>query len=468
MINRVLIRIKVVQLLYSYLLIEKHFMLESQPSAPTKEKRFAYALYLDLLVLMVKISERIEKRGGQRPLADTRFIKKILADETIKAQLRKYLTGKFPLQDEVAPLADIIKESALYKNFLKQDKDNMGEDDQIWEKILNLILFQSADLTSKFTSFENYTLGGVERAKGLLEETFRNFYASRDNIDDALKTLDLSMRRARDLYFRLLILPVELVRMRENQLEDNRNKYIPTEEDLNPNLRFVDNAFVKAVEENEEVRSYCETNGISWLPAHRQLLESLLKKILESDLYKDYMEFPATDFNADTEFWRNALKQIILHDEDFLEALETESVFWNDDLEIIGTFVLKTMKRFGELKGKDESVILPMFKDEEDARFGKILFSDVVKNKDVYRRYIDDAVHSEKWDADRLAFMDVVITMTALSEILNFPKIPLVVSINEYIEIAKSYSTSKSGAFVNGLLFTITENLRKEGKLLKQ
>lgn len=467
MINRVLIRIKVVQLLYSYLLIEKHFMLESQPSAPTKEKRFAYGLYLDLLVLMVRIAENIEKRGGYRPLADTRFIKKILADETIKAQLRKYSAGGFPFESEVSPLAELVKESALYKNFLKQTGESTGEDDQIWEKITNLILFQSASLTRKFTTIDNNTLGGVERTKGLLEETFRNFYASRDNIDDALKTLDLSMRRARDLYFRLLILPAELVRMRENQLEDNRNKYIPSAEDLNPNMRFVDNAFVRQVEANEDIRKYCETNGVSWLPAHRQLLESLLKKILDSDLYSEYMDFPATDFNTDTEFWRNVLKQIILHDEDFLEALETESVFWNDDLEIIGTFVLKTMKRFGELKGPDESPVLPMFKDEEDARFGKILFSDVVKNKDVYRRYIDDAVHAEKWDSDRLAFMDVVITMTALSEILNFPKIPLVVSINEYIEIAKSYSTSKSGAFVNGLLFTITENLRADGKLLK-
>ncbi len=108
-----------------------------------------------------------------------------------------------------------------------------------------------------------------------------------------------------------------------------------------------------------------------------------------------------------------------------------------------------------------------MYKDEEDAAFGKKLFMDVVKNKDVYRRYIDDSVSSDKWDTDRLAFMDVVVTMTALSEIINFPKIPLVVSINEYIEIAKSYSTSKSGAFVNGLLYSITNKLREEGKIQK-
>ncbi len=465
MINRVLIRIKVIQLLYSYLLIENHFMLESQPSAPTKEKRFAYSLYLDMLVLMVKISERIEKRGGYRPLDDTRFIKKILADETIKALLRKYSLQPFPLESRISSLVESVKDSGLYKNYLKNLNTDEGDDDQIWEKIFNLIIMPDPGVNKVISERENFTLRGVERMRSMMEDTFRNFYASRDNLDDALRTLSLSMKKARDLYFRLLILPVELVRMREQQIEDNRSKYVPTAEDLNPNMRFVENGYVKAVEKNEDVESYCEENKISWLPTHKDLLESLLKTIMASELYQEYMDFPATDLYTDTEFWRNVFKQIILNNEDFLESLETESVFWNDDLEIIGTFVLKTMKRFGE--GGEDNPVLPMYKDEEDARFGKQLFSDVVKNKDVYRRYIDDFINTEHWDTDRLAIMDVVITMTALSEILNFPKIPLVVSINEYIELAKSYSTSKSGAFVNGLLSSIVTRLKDEGKIMK-
>ncbi len=123
--------------------------------------------------------------------------------------------------------------------------------------------------------------------KGMLSETFKNFYASRDNLDDALNSLCLSMNKARDLYFRLLILPVELVRLRESRIEDNRTKYLPTAEDLNPNMRFVENGFVKAVEENEEVVKYCEENKISWLPEHRHLLEDLLKAIMGSDLYAE-------------------------------------------------------------------------------------------------------------------------------------------------------------------------------------
>lgn len=466
MINRVLIRIKVIQLLYSYLLIENHFMLESQPSAPTKEKRFAYSLYLDMLMLMVRISERIEKRGGYRPLADTRFIKKILADEKIKSLEMKYRLEDFPLQGQVSALSEQIKESGLFKNFIKDLGTDKGEDDQIWEKILELIILPSPSLNAAFAGRPNFTLRGVERMKGMLSDTFRNFYASRDNISDAINTLAFSMEKSRELYFRLLLLPVELCTMRENQIEDNRNKYIPTAEDLNPNMRFVENGLVRAISENEDVKAYCEANHISWLPDHRILLESLLKDIMSSDIYRDYMDFPATDFQTDCEFWRNVFKQIILHNEDFLDSLEDESVFWNDDLEIIGTFVLKTFKRFEE-GGESFNPVLPMYKDEEDASFGKTLFTDVVKNKDVYRRYIDDCVNTKEWDSDRLAFMDVVVTMTAVSEILNFPKIPLVVSINEYIELAKSYSTSKSGAFVNGLLSTVVDRLKEEGKIFK-
>lgn len=462
MINRVLIRIKVVQLLYSYLLTDNRFMLESQPMAPTKEKRFAYNLYLDMLMLMIKISERIEKRGGYLPLHDTRFIKKILADDKIKSMQIKFRQEPFPFERLVDALAEQVKESGVYKNFSRSTET--GEDDQVWERLFNLVIAVNPALNASFATRENFTIRGVDRMKELMEETFKNFYASRDNISDAVNTLAVSMNKARELYFRLLLLPVELANLRADQIEENRNKYIPTEEDLNPNMRFVDNALVAAIRNDKDVNEYEEENKISWMMEDRQLLESILSAIMNSEIYQDYMGFPATDFHSDCEFWKNIFKHVILCNEDFLETLETKSVFWNDDLDIISTFFLKTIKRFVE---GVKHPVLPMYKDAEDAQFGKHLFSDVVKNKDVYRRYIDDSIVTEKWDSERLAFMDVVITMTALSEIINFPKIPLPVSINEYIELAKSYSTSKSGAFVNGLLYSITNRLREENKIHK-
>ena len=464
MINRVLIRIKVVQLLCSFLLTDNRFMLESQPLSPTKEKRFAYNLYLDMLILMIRVSQRIEKRGGYLPLHDTRFIKKILADEKIKSLQMRFRQDQFPFERLVDSLAEEVKESGIYKNFQKSSSE--AEDDQVWERIFNLILYVNPALNAAIAKRENFTLRGVERMKEMMTETFKNFYASRDNISDAVNTLSVSMGKARELYFRLLLLPVELVNLRRDQIDDNRNKYVPTEEDLNPNMRFVDNELVAAISEDKDVLEYVEENKLSWIAEDRQLLESLLSAVMESEVYRDYMRFPATDFQTDCDFWRDIFKYVILNNETFLDALETKSVFWNDDLDIISTFVIKTIRRFEEGCPGNRPV-LPMYKDEEDAQFGMRLFSDVVKNKDVYRRYIDDSVMTEKWDSERLAFMDVVITMTALSEIINFPKIPLVVSINEYIELAKSYSTSKSGAFVNGLLYSISNRLREEGKIHK-
>ena len=139
-------------------------------------------------------------------------------------------------------------------------------------------------------------------------------------------------------------------------------------------------------------------------------------------------------------------------------------MFWNDDLDIIGSFVLKTIRRIEE---GEHHIILDKFKDEEDARFGSELIQAVLRNKEVYRNDIDNVLHKERWDRERLAFMDVVILETALAEILNFPKIPLQVSVNEYVEIAKSYSTARSGSFVHGLLASILQYLKEEGRLMK-
>ena len=178
------------------------------------------------------------------------------------------------------------------------------------------------------------------------------------------------------------------------------------------------------------------------------------------------MENPRHDLQDDCDFWRTVYRRLILPNPDFLETLEDKSVFWNDDIDIIGTFVVKTIRRIEE--GEGQNSVLDKFKDEEDARFGGELIKAVLKNKDTYRGYIDRCLDQSLWESERLAFMDVVIMETALAEIMNFPKITLTVSLNEYIEIAKSYSTAKSGAFVNGILGDIVVKLQEEGLLFKR
>ncbi len=467
MINRVLIRIKVVQLLYSYFLVQNNFAVQSSPSAPTKEKRFAYSLYLDYLYLMISIAESINSQRKNSPLYETRFIQRLLGDNIVKSISSKYSGREFPLEKCVDDLCDRIKNSAIYKNFLKDTKS----DTKIWPEIFRHFISVDPAISKLAEGYENYSLRGMDRARDLISETFSEFASSQDNISDGLADLKTSLEKARELYFRLLILPIDITYFREVELDERRHRYLKSEDDMNPNPKFIDNELVKLLNDNEEIKEFAEKNKISWIQHYPELIKHLVKQITESELYQEYMADPISDLHQDCEFWKKAMRNIVLTDSKFLETLETMSVFWNDDLEIMGDFVLKTFRRFEEKASnpdsKIEQPVLPMYKDNEDSKFGKDLFEATVKKHLIYRGYINEALNKQHWDTERLAYMDVVIMETALAEILNFPKIPLQASLNEYIEIAKSYSSGKSGTFVNGLLADVINSLRESGKLRK-
>lgn len=467
MINRILIRIKVIQILYSFLLVEKKFTLESMPSQPTKEKRFAYALYLDMLVLLIKLARSVERRRGEYPLASTRFISRLLLDEQIRSLLGKYSAGDFPFDPIVEALAERVKESGVYKNFLKDsDKDIPTAEENVWNDLVNLVILQAPELRHLVEQRQNYTLKGAERMSDMLSRTLVNFLTSQDNVREVTAALNNSLDKARELYFRLLMLPVELTDLQARILDDNRHKFLKTEEDINPNLRFVENGLVEELRNNEMIQEYVEKNHISWMQEDPEMMRSLLKVITDSELYKEYMEANATDLHTDCELWKNLMRRVVLENTVFLESLEDKSVFWNDDLDIVATFVIKTFRKIEE--GETVNAVLQQYKDQEDARFGTELIEYLYKNKETYRRYINDVLDAENWDAERLAFMDIVILETAITEILNFPKIPLSVSVNEYVEIAKSYSSHRSGSFVHGLLADVLHRLREEKILMKR
>lgn len=467
MINRILIRIKVIQILYSFLLVEKHFELESSPSAPTKEKRFAYSLYLDMLVLMVKVARSIERRKGDFPLADTRFISRLLLCEDFRHRINAMDDSRFQFASLVKPLADAVEESGVYKLFIKdRAKESADGGVALWRDLFNLVFLASPELNAAIAQIPNFSPKGVERMKDMMETTFVNFMGSQDNVDEVVKALDLSLDKARELYMRLLLLPIDLTDLEDRILDDNRHKYLRSEADINPDMRFVENRMVATLRKNPMLEAFVEKSKFSWLTEDPVLTRSLLKSVKESEPYREYMSFPSVDMHDDAELWRRLLKSVMLDNTAFLEALEETSVFWNDDLENISTFVLKSFRRIAE--GDETNAVLEKFKDEEDARFGGELIRYVYRNKETYRRYIDEALEGGNWDKDRIAFMDIVVLETAIAEILNFPKIPLKVTVNEYIELAKSYSTAKSGIFVHGILGNIIARLQKEGILLKK
>lgn len=467
MINRVLIRIKVVQLLYSYFLVQNNFAVESAPNAPTKEKRFAYTLYLDYLYLMMEIAQSIPQGIVSHPLYETRFIQRLTTDNIIKTLRNKYASSSFPLTPCIAELSERIKNSAIYNNFLSDTK----ADTKIWHDIFRHFISVDPKISSCVENYENYSLRGVDRAKEMIVETLKEFSSSQSNLADGLEDLTTSLEKARELYMRLLLLPAEITYQQEVELDEKRNHLFKRDDDINLNTKFLQNRLVKLINENDVINEYVEKKKILWIQQDRPLVRHLLKIITESSIYQEYMASPESDLVQDCEFWKAVMSRIILQDPEFLEILESMSVFWNDDLDIIGEFVIKTFRRFEEKASdpdcKFSNPVLPMYKDAEDAKFGAELFEAVVRKNAVYRGYIDDALNKQQWESERLAYMDVVIMATALAEILNFPKIPLQASFNEYIEIAKCYSSAKSGAFINGLLATVITNLKESGKLRK-
>ena len=283
------------------------------------------------------------------------------------------------------------------------------------------------------------------------------------NLDAAEKELFFSLSKAYDLYNYLLLLMVEVTRQAERKQNAAKAKLLPSAEELSPNTKFVDNRFIAQLEVNEQLRQFSESQKKTW-ENESEFVKSLCEKIMESDTYKEYMATETSSYDEDRELWRKLYKTIIFNNEDLDQVLEDQSLYWNDDKETVDTFVLKTIKRFDEKNGAKQP-LLPEFKDDEDQDYARRLFRRAILNADYYRHLISE--NTKNWDLDRVAFMDVVIMQIALAEILSFPNIPVSVSLNEYVEIAKLYSTPKSGAFINGTLDGIVNVLKKENKLTK-
>ena len=283
------------------------------------------------------------------------------------------------------------------------------------------------------------------------------------NLDSAEKELFFSLSKAYDLYNYLLMLMVALTNYAQKRVDAGKAKLAPTSEDLSPNMKFIENKFVAQLEVNKQLLEFISNQKKTW-DNDQEFVKELYDKITASDLYKEYMASSDSSYEADRELWRKLYKSFVFNNDSLDQVLEDQSLYWNDDKEIVDTFVLKTIKRFEESKGASQP-LLPEFKDDEDQEFARRLFRRTILNGDYYRHLISD--NTRNWDLDRVAFMDVVIMQCALAEILSFPNIPISVSLNEYVEIAKLYSTAKSGSFINGTLDGIVNKLKKEGKLTK-
>ena len=296
----------------------------------------------------------------------------------------------------------------------------------------------------------------------IVQLTYAYYQNGHHNMDTAEKELLFSLSKAYDLYNYLLGLIVAITQ-EERRRVDIATRRAEREGTETPSQRFAFNKFATQLEENKQLNLFMEDKKMSW-ENDVEAVRKLCDQIEQSPLYQEYMMSDAEDYETDRELWRRIYRTLIQGNEDLDAILEEKSLYWNDDKEIVDTFVLKTIKRFDPANKADQE-LLPEYDDTEDREYALKLFRSTILNADTYQRYMSET--SRNWNFSRLAYMDVVLMQIAIAEMLTFPNIPISVTINEYVDLAKLYSTPKSGGYINGMLDAVARHLVDTGRLLK-
>jgi N utilization substance protein B len=283
------------------------------------------------------------------------------------------------------------------------------------------------------------------------------------SIQEMEKELFHSISKSYELYHFLLLLLTDIHSHAVDRIEKGKNKKIPSPADLNPNKRFIENKLLRQLASNPQLLQYQEASGISWAN-NTDVIRSVFKQVVESSQYEAYMEMETSSYDEDKKFIVKLVEKVIAQYEPLYAHIEEQGIFWNDEAEFIVSMVIKTLKEFEEERG-DDQVFQTEFKDPDDKDFVARLFRKSLLNQKEFVALIK--TYAQNWDLDRVAYMDIVLMQIALSEILEFPNIPVKVSLNEYIELAKHYSTPKSSLFINGILDKVVEHLKSEGRFNK-
>ncbi len=295
-----------------------------------------------------------------------------------------------------------------------------------------------------------------------LKALYAHLKAEADNMMATEKSMMASIDKAYDLYFQLLSLPAELVHYAESRQELARQKMMPTFEDLNPNLKFVENRVIALLQNSDAINDFVAARKLTWA-AYPELIKSLYNQIVSRDYFKDYMSNPERSFKEDCQLVERLFTEEIAQCEMLDEALEEMSILWADDLNFILLMIVRTLQN---LKPSHQDIkVLPKFKNDDDREFVRTLFEKSLLHYDDHLRYIEK--YTCNWDVERIAFMDNLILICALTELTEFPSIPVKVTFDEFIEISKEYSSPGSSTFINGILDKMVVDLTSEGKIQK-
>ncbi len=297
----------------------------------------------------------------------------------------------------------------------------------------------------------------------VLQVLYAYYKSDQKDLNKSEKELFFSINKAYDLFYYILLLALEVVDYAESRIELAKNKRIPSHEDLHPNTRFITNKFVEQLRENRQFKRYLETVKISW-SNHPEFIKELYNLFIGHPEYNEYMNEEQTDYNKDKKIIIRFFNDIVYPNESLHQILEEKSIYWNDDLEFVISMVIKTVKKFR--KDSTEELELPdLFKNDEDRDFVKKLFRKATAYRGMSLELIEEK--ASNWDLERIAFMDVLIMQLAITEMIEFRSIPTKVTLNEFLEIAKYYSTEKSNTFINGVLDKILQKLKDEKKIIK-
>ena len=278
------------------------------------------------------------------------------------------------------------------------------------------------------------------------------------------RELTASLDKARELYCCLLMLIVWVTRYARETIskKEQLNRVLHREEPVSH--RFADNRLAALLEANEELSALRQKGVGEWLNDN-VYLPQLYTDIQASPAYTDYMAKETTTFADDRDLWKKLYKNLIMNDERLDDLIEEQSLYWNDDKSVIDTFVLKTIKQLNDGEQAAQQPLLPPYKDEGDLQYATDLFRQAIEQDERWETLIKESVQG--WDFNRLALMDTLIMKAALAEMVSFPLIPVEVTINEYVEIAKYYSTPRSAGYVNGILDHLARRLDEEGTIHK-
>jgi N utilization substance protein B len=303
----------------------------------------------------------------------------------------------------------------------------------------------------------------------VLQALYAFTLSSNDRLDLGEKELLRSLDKLYEIYIYQLSLVTELVTFAKKRLEENKLKYFPTTDDLNPNKRFIENRFSEQLSKNRDFQKYTDLYKINWFD-QEDMIRKLMLQTRESKGYKDYMASPECTFDDDKEIFISIFKKILAKSESLQYYFADKSIYWSDDFHTSNLMAIKTIKSWDETW--DEYVKIPVIfengasgKDHEDKAFIIQLFRKTILRSEEFDKLIDEKV--KNWEMDRIALMDMLLIKMALVEILESASIPIKVTLNEYIELAKSYSTPKSKVFVNGILDKLIVDLKTQKKIKK-